>query len=95
MPWPYGLSLVNLTGTFTDASGEPLAGNVVFTPVAVLPGTTTPQPVTVADPSGHVVIGGQGVTMSLQPRPRRGRGRASSGRRSRSPWRWRPSTTPG
>jgi hypothetical protein len=47
MSLPGDLSTVVVTGTFTDAAGFPLAGNITFTPSAV-----------VGDSTGHVVVDG-------------------------------------
>jgi hypothetical protein len=66
--WPYGLNLTTVTGLFADASGTPLAGTLIFTPVVLGPGGTA-APVIVADASGRVVVGSQGVPVSLQPAP--------------------------
>jgi hypothetical protein len=65
--WPFGLNLVTVTGTFADASGNPLSGNAVFQPVVIPEGGTSAEPVIVTDATGHVIIGSQGVTMPLQP----------------------------
>jgi hypothetical protein len=47
MPLPGDLSTVVVTGTFTDAAGFPLAGNITLTPSSV-----------VSDSAGHVVVDG-------------------------------------